>query len=55
MFVEYIYFWKKFVWGFVGWFLSALLLLKVIFSMKRGYAGVLGNTEKCINFAGVLF
>ena len=40
---------------FVGWFLSALLLLKIIVSMKKCYVGVLGNIEKCINFAGVFF
>ena len=39
--------------GFVGWFLNALLLLKIIVSMKRCYVGILGNIEKCINFAGV--
>ena len=40
---------------FVGWFLSALLLLKIIVSMKRCYVGILVNIEKCINFAGVFF
>ena len=46
---------KKVCVGFVGWFLCALLLLKTIFSMKKCYAGVLGNIEKCINFVGFLF
>ena len=41
--------------GFAGWFLSALLLLKIIVSMNRWYVGVLGNIEKCINFTGMLF
>ena len=39
--------------GFVRWFLNALLLLKIIVSMKRCYVGILGNIEKFINFAGV--
>ena len=39
--------------GFVGWFLSALLLLEIIVSMKRCYAGVFGYIEKCVSFAGV--
>ena len=55
MFIIYIYFLKKFVWGFVGWFLSALLLLKIIFSVKRCYVGVLGNIKICRSFVGVLF
>ena len=29
--------------------------LKIIFSMKRGYGGFLGNIEKCINFTSMLF
>ena len=41
--------------GFVGWFLYALLLLKIILSMKRCYVGVLGYTEKCVGFVCVLF
>ena len=52
MFIGYTYF---FCAGFVGWFLSALLLLKIIVSVKRCYVGVLGSIEKCINFASVLF
>ena len=54
-FIGYIYFLKKFLWGFVGWFLSALLFLKTIFSVKRCYVGVLDNIGKFINFTGVLF
>ena len=51
MFIGYTYF---FCAGFVGWFLSALLLLKIIVSMKRCYVGVLGSIEKCIKFSGLL-
>ena len=54
MFHWYIFL-KKVSVGFVGSLLSALLLLKIIVSMKRCYVGVLGNIEKCINFADVLF
>ena len=39
----------------MAWFLSALLLLKIIVSMKRYYVGVLGNIEKCIKYAVVFF
>ena len=54
--VYWIYlFLKKICAGFAGRFLSALLLLKIIASMKRWYVGVLGNIEKCINFTSVLF
>ena len=35
--------------------LNALLLLKIIVSMKRCYVGVLGYMGGCINFVGVLF
>ena len=45
---------KKVCVGFVRWFLNTLLLLKVIFSVKRCYVGVLGILEKCKSFAGVL-
>ena len=48
-------FFKKVCAGFAGRFLCALLFSKSIVSMKRCYVGVLGNIEKCINFAGVLF
>ena len=34
------------MWGLQGDFLNALLLLKIIVSMKRCYVGVLGNMEK---------
>ena len=50
-----LFFLKKVCAGFVRWFLNALLLLKIIVSMKRCYVGVVGNIEKCITFAGVLF
>ena len=39
----------------MAWSLSALLLLKIIVSMKRYYVGVLGNIEKCIKYAVVFF
>ena len=53
MFHWYIYFLKKVCVGFVGWFLNALLLLKIIVSMKRYYVSVLGDIEKFINFVRV--
>ena len=34
------------MWGLRGDFLNALLLLKIIVSMKRCYVGVLGKMEK---------
>ena len=40
---------------FVRWFLYALLLLKMIVSMKRCYVGVLEYTEKRVGFVCVLF
>ena len=55
MFHWYIYFLKKVCVGFVGWFLNALLLLKIIVSMKRYYVSVLGDIERCINFVRVFF
>ena len=48
-------FFKKVCVGFVGWFFCALLLLKIIVSMKMCYVAVLGYREKYINFAHVLF
>ena len=50
-----IYFLKKFAWGFVGWFLSALLLFEIIVSMKRCYVSVLEFIKKCVGFVCVLF
>ena len=55
MFHWYIYFLKKVCVGFAGWFLNALLLLKIIVSMKRYYVSVLGDIERCINFVRVFF
>ena len=52
MFIGYTYF---FCAGFVGWFLSALLLLKIIVSIKRCYVGVLSNIEKMYKFYGCAF
>ena len=46
---------KKVCVGFVLWLLCALLLLKIIVSMKRCYMGVLGYMGGCINFARVYF
>ena len=39
----------------VGWFLYALLLLKIIFNMKRLYMDFLGCVEKCVGFMCILF
>ena len=39
--LEYLFF--KVCVGFVGWFLSALLLLKIIFNMKKCYVGNIEN------------
>ena len=41
--------------GFGRWFFWALLLLKIIFSMKRCYMGFGGFVEKCVGFVCVLF
>ena len=35
--------------------LCALLFLKSIFRMKKGYENFLGNIEKCVGFVGMLF
>ena len=40
---------------FVGWFLYELLLLKIIFNMKRHYMGFLGCVEKCVGFMCIPF
>ena len=45
MFPGYIYFFKKVCMGVVRWFLSTLLLLKIIVCMKRCYVGVLGDRK----------
>ena len=41
--------------GFMGSFLSALLLLKIIVNVKRCYVGVFGYIEKYVAFVCVLF
>ena len=40
--------------GFMGSFLSALLLLKIIVNVKRCYVGVFGYIEKYVAFVCVL-
>ena len=40
---------------FLGWFLYVLVLLKIIFSMKRCYVGFGVCEEKCVEFVCVLF
>ena len=53
MFIRYIYFFKN-LCGVFGIALNALILLRIIFSMKRCYLGVLGYTEM-YKFCGCAF
>ena len=46
LFYGNIYFFKV-CFGFMEWFLSALSLLNIIFSMKRGFSGK-GEGEKIL-------